>query len=293
MHRSGTSLAAALLQSSGLDVGERLMEGNWSNPRGHFEDMDFVELQRAALVRLGHHQDGWVRTKLPEAEDDLVSAARDLLARKGTHGKPWGWKDPRTILFLRLWLDLLPDAKLALIYRAPWEVIDSLYRRGDEVFSEDPLLAVDMWREYNRALLDVAHTHGERCLLVSLETLAAHPAEWVAALSDATSIPLAAPNPALFERELLHGSDAADRAGALYRCFPKIVELYSALESRSWRPPGVEAPPPWANTPTLEAERMLAVRDWYGSCARDVERRKDAQRRDGDPGRTPEGESMP
>jgi len=87
MHRSGTSLAAALLQSSGLDVGERLMEGNWSNPRGHFEDMDFVELQRAALVRLGHHQDGWVRSELPEAADDLVSAARDLLARKGVHGK--------------------------------------------------------------------------------------------------------------------------------------------------------------------------------------------------------------
>ena len=43
MHRSGTSLAASLLQSAGLDVGERLMEGNWSNPRGHFEDLDFVK----------------------------------------------------------------------------------------------------------------------------------------------------------------------------------------------------------------------------------------------------------
>jgi hypothetical protein len=269
MHRSGTSLAAALLRSSGLDVGERLMEGNWSNPRGHFEDMDFVELQRAELVRLGHHQDGWVRPELPAPADDLISAARDLLARKDEQGKPWGWKDPRTILFLRLWLDLAPEAKLAVIYRAPWEVIDSLFRRGDDVFSGDPELAVDMWLKYNRILLDVAHAQGGRCLLVSLETLAAHPVKWVAALSEATSIPLTPPDVTVLEQDLLHGSKAEGRVGALYRYFPEIVEVYSALESRSWRPPGVEGLPPWAKTPTMEAERTLAIRDWYGSCARE------------------------
>jgi len=188
-------------------------------------------------------------------------------------------------------LDLLPEAKLALVYRAPWEVIDSLYRRGDEVFSKDPGLAVDMWLKYNRTLLDVAYSHGDRCLLVSLETISAHPAEWVAALSDATSIPLTLPNSALYERELLHGSKAADRVGALYRCYPEVVELYSALESRCWRPPGVEALPPWANTPTRETERTLAVRDWYGSCARDVERQNDGARRDeADSGEPPKGE---
>jgi hypothetical protein len=283
MHRSGTSLAAALLQSAGLDVGERLMEGNWSNPRGHFEDMDFVELQRGALVRLGWHQDGWLESELQELPEDIISAARDLVDRKGRNGRPWGWKDPRTILFLRLWLDLLPSSKLALIYRAPWEVIDSLYRRGDEIFSEDPGLAVRIWLRYNRALLDVAHMDPARCLLVNLETLAAHPREWVAAAGELAGIRLAAPDVSLYDATLLHGSEASVRAGALFRYYPETVELYSALESRSWRPSEVEATPPWARGPTIEAERALAIHDWHGSChiSAESKRARDEIRRAG------------
>ena len=35
-HRSGTSLVASLLQSAGLDIGERLMVANEYNKRGYF-----------------------------------------------------------------------------------------------------------------------------------------------------------------------------------------------------------------------------------------------------------------
>src|ERR1700754_1667907 len=82
MHRSGTSLAASLLQSAGLDVGLRLMEANWSNPRGHFEDMDFVDFQRASLAQLGCHHDGWVAAGLPELAPEIVEAAREIVERK-------------------------------------------------------------------------------------------------------------------------------------------------------------------------------------------------------------------
>jgi hypothetical protein len=267
MHRSGTSLAAALLESAGLHIGDRLMDGNWSNPRGHFEDMDFVEFQRAALVRLGWHQDGWVVSDLPELPEDVVDGARALLEKKQRGVAPWGWKDPRTLLFLPLWLDLLPDSKLCLIYRAPWEVIDSLYRRGDAIFTEDPEVAVRMWLRYNRKLLDVVHANPERCLLVSLETLAADADKWIAALSRVTGLPLTTPNTALYEAELLHGSQANDRADALFRHYPEAVELYAALESRAWRPPELEPSPPWARGATADAERRLAMRDWHGMCA--------------------------
>ncbi|HUU33183.1 MAG TPA: hypothetical protein VMW48_03915, partial [Vicinamibacterales bacterium] len=65
MHRSGTSLAASLLADAGLDVGTRLLGANASNPRGHFEDEDFVELQQAVLRELGLSPDGWVTTSPP------------------------------------------------------------------------------------------------------------------------------------------------------------------------------------------------------------------------------------
>jgi len=267
MHRSGTSLAASLLESSGVHVGERLMEANWSNPRGHFEDMDFVELHRGALVRLGVHRDGWTTSELPEFSQDLVEAAAALVARKASSGRAWGWKDPRTILFLRLWLDLLPEARLVLIYRAPWEVIDSLYRRGDEVFAHDPEFAVVMWQRYNRALLDAMHAAPERSLLVSLETLANYPRQWVARVGALANLTLRDPDESLYAPELLHGAGAQARVGALFRHYPEVLELYAALESRAWNPPEVEPPPPWTRGPTLEVERRLAIDDWHKSCA--------------------------
>ncbi len=43
---------------------------------------------------------------------------------------------------------------LLLIYRSPWEVVDSLYRRGDKAFVDQPELAVKMWMHYNYKILD-------------------------------------------------------------------------------------------------------------------------------------------
>jgi len=54
MHRSGTSLTAAFLQKIGLDLGDNLLKGNYWNPKGYFEDIDFVEFQRTVLQACSH-----------------------------------------------------------------------------------------------------------------------------------------------------------------------------------------------------------------------------------------------
>jgi hypothetical protein len=272
MHRSGTSLAAALLESAGLDIGDRLMEGNWSNPRGHFEDWDFVNFQRGALTQLGLHQDGYMLSGLPALPEDLVRRARALLDQKRHNGRPWGWKDPRTVVFLPLWSSLIPDAKFALVYRAPWEVLDSLYRRGDAAFVDDPELAVKIWLRYNRSLLDLVLAAPERCLLVNVATIAADPAAWVAAVAKRTGIPLGVPKRAMYDPALLHGEQARDRAGIIFRHYPEVVELFATLESLAFRRTGIEAPAAWAHGPAAEAERRVAMRDWQGGCAASVER---------------------
>ena len=53
MHRSGTSLTASLLQSAGLNLGDRLMEATATgNPlKGYFEDLDFVEFHANTCCR--------------------------------------------------------------------------------------------------------------------------------------------------------------------------------------------------------------------------------------------------
>ena len=52
MHRSGTSLTASWLARCQLQIADgRLLGPGIGNPRGHFEDLDFSDLQEAAIER--------------------------------------------------------------------------------------------------------------------------------------------------------------------------------------------------------------------------------------------------
>lgn len=271
MHRSGTSLAASLLESAGLALGERLMEGNWSNPRGHFEDLDFVELHKDALGDLGLHSDGWVLSELSPLPTPVVERARSLLAAKQTPKRPWGFKDPRGTLFLGMWEALAPAAHFVFVHRVPWEVVDSLYRRGDEVFATDPELAIQVWLHYNRAILDFATRAPERCLLVNVETIVEYPVEWVAAVSERAGLSLGPPDPKIYEAALLHGALARPRAGVVVEHFPEAIRLFGALEARAWRPAGALAVP-FRPGFGVDVERRLALQDWLEICAVAAER---------------------
>jgi hypothetical protein len=273
MHRSGTSLGASLLESAGLDVGERLMEGNWSNPRGHYEDLDFVELHKDALKVLGLDPDGWVLTELPELPGDVVDRARLLVEQRQASGRAWGFKDPRATLFLRMWAEICPEARFLFVHRVPWEVVDSLYRRGDAVFSTDPELAIQAWLYYNRAILDFSNHAPARCSFVNVETIAEYPVEWVAAVAKHAGIALGPPSPSIYEAGLLHGSLARARASVIVEHFPDAIRLFGALEARAWRPAGAPAVP-FRSGATPETERRLALEDWHQICVVSGERDK-------------------
>jgi hypothetical protein len=65
MHRSGTSLTAALLQAMGVDVGKNLYLADPNNVKGYFEDVEFLEFQRQVLQACCDPNDpGWVRLGL-------------------------------------------------------------------------------------------------------------------------------------------------------------------------------------------------------------------------------------
>lgn len=67
--------------------------------------------------------------------------ARELLAVRVRSGVAWGWKEPRTTLFLDFWQERLPDARHLFVFQRPWEVVDSLFRRGDDTFVRNPAFA--------------------------------------------------------------------------------------------------------------------------------------------------------
>ena len=51
-HRSGTSVVTDLLQRSGLYVGEELLDPAPSNPYGHFEDTEVVDIHERSRSSL-------------------------------------------------------------------------------------------------------------------------------------------------------------------------------------------------------------------------------------------------
>lgn len=168
MHRSGTSLAARFIHHSGIDLGDRFVGAKPSNPYGHYEDVEILEFQQAILVReFGHAM--WVPT-LPAVTDADRSKAEDLV-RTRREKSYWGWKEPRTSLFLHLWSELLPDAFYLFIVRHPLLVLDSLSRRNHTRFyhirKHNAFLGA--WLLYNQACFDFYLSHRRSSLLVTLE----------------------------------------------------------------------------------------------------------------------------
>ena len=190
MHRSGTSLLANLLARCGVDVGDRLQAASDSNRKGHFEDLDFQNLQRAILhdadPRLLY--DAPVDVRIPISETRRREAL-DLIDDRDDR-PVWGFKDPRTTLFLDLWFDLVPDACFVFVFRRPDLVVNSLRRRGDRrLLHKYPWAwfmvksglgrfrlthALGTWRRYNERVLDFMARHPDRSILVQAEHLDEH-----------------------------------------------------------------------------------------------------------------------
>jgi hypothetical protein len=102
--RCGTSIIAGLLQMAGVFIGEELTEPRRPNPRGYFEDIDFVQAHRGRIRGPGPKgtKDAWLtpNSKTPEWEEGIER----LLKHRRSLGKPWSFKDPATCYFLDYWL---------------------------------------------------------------------------------------------------------------------------------------------------------------------------------------------
>ena len=230
MHRSGTSLVASLVAGAGVSMGTRLLAAGRGNARGHFEDLDFQELHQKALRANGLHGDGIVPAGQPAVPEGLLPRARELIAERRATGKPWGWKDPRTLLFLDFWSEMAPEASWLLLFRSPWEVADSLYRRLDETTTSEPLLAIHAWMHANRLLLDFASRHPGRCLVRELGQVTAEPGRTFAAIRDHLGVPLGKPS-ACFDPALLSGDRAVieEQAELVRTLLPEADALYHEL----------------------------------------------------------------
>ncbi|ERT04015.1 sulfotransferase family protein [Lyngbya aestuarii BL J] len=236
MHRSGTSLATALLQSSGLHIGRRQIKGNQYNVKGYYENVDFLEFHKTVLQSQEIVSEGWTLQENIEVEEQYIEQAQQIIAQNAISSM-WGWKDPRTTLFLNFWAKLFPEAKFLLVYRSPWEVIDSLYRRGDEAFDQQPELAVKVWLHYNQKIINFYNQYPSRCILANISQVIKNPKLYIETINQKFGTRLGTPGEEIYESSLFQSySQDSHRPTVIDYYFPDAIEMYQELEARSWQP---------------------------------------------------------
>ncbi|MFB2833547.1 glycosyltransferase [Floridanema evergladense] len=183
MHRSGTSLVASFIQAIGVNLGERFFSSDYLNPKGYFEDLDFLEFQREVLknscrnTEIGWHDWGWTTSEFIDYSkfSKYTEPAKELIKSRQEHYEIWGWKDPRTTLMLDFWHQLLPEVKYLFVYRYPWDVLNSIVRPNSLVFNERPDYALQVWAFYNRHLLKFYQEHSDQSILVNVSAIIEQP----------------------------------------------------------------------------------------------------------------------
>jgi predicted nuclease with TOPRIM domain len=232
MHRSGTSLTSSLLQSAGLDIGENLVPENEGNPKGHFENIEFVNFHETILYSLGINKIGWTVNPNIFVPPYYVDKARKLIEENSSSSGSWGWKEPRTTLFLDFWGNLVPEAKFIFVYRAPWEVIDSLYRRGDDVFDNHPEFALEIWNFYNKLIIDFYHNQPDRCLIIHINSIIKDPCWLIKTIANKFSMVLSEPDSSLCDLNLLKRQESQSHRPQIIKLhFPDTFQIYCDLNT--------------------------------------------------------------
>ncbi|HAT12647.1 MAG TPA: glycosyl transferase family 1, partial [Microcoleaceae bacterium UBA11344] len=235
MHRSGTSLTASLFQKVGVDIGNKLVGPADGNVKGHFENVDFVEFHKSVLRSQGIDELGCTCEKTIPVAAEFVEIAKSAIARNQKTDKHWGWKDPRTALFGNFWLTLLPQANLICVYRSPWEVVDSLYRRGTDVsLLNNPEMAVKMWIHYNQKVLELYERFPDRCLLANVYAIGNNPELFINQVKEKFKVNLGTIPAENFESALLVNEIIKTHIPSLIKqYFPEALELYEILETKA------------------------------------------------------------
>ncbi len=147
MHRSGTSCLAGSLEQQGLFLGDVNTAAPW-NKRGNRESFTIMDLQGDILEASGG---SWDRPPAAvEWRPEHFERARAILTEHADQAV-WGFKDPRTLLTLEGWRELVADLQPVAIFRHPLRVAQSLQRRNSMPLDQ----GMALWRTYNERLIAI------------------------------------------------------------------------------------------------------------------------------------------
>ena len=179
MHRSGTSMVGGVLTRLGVDMGQDFPGKQDSNPLGHFEDGDFLRLNRKILRRAGGY---WYDPPSPgeiNAQGEFFAEEiKELLDLRTGNQKEgiWGWKDPRTSLTIELFQRGLDNLHILWCQREAGDVAASLKKR-DQFATEK---GIELTGVYNQRIAEFLEKNKELPVLVlPYQEIIADPHHWI------------------------------------------------------------------------------------------------------------------
>jgi hypothetical protein len=180
MHRSGTSLAARMLNLLGLHtcIGDDLLGPTRRSPSGLWESDSLVKMNDGLLQRVGRAWWWPPKSGLDWSSSNTAGLPDPSEAGRMFHDRhpktPWVWKDPRLALTLPYWRRSIDEPVSALVMlRDPIAVATSLQIRDGFPLA----LGVALWERYNRLI--AADSAGLPLWVSTYDELMADPDAWV------------------------------------------------------------------------------------------------------------------
>ena len=138
MHRSGTSAITRGLEVLGVKLGDNLYPAAIDNPKGFWEDTDFLGINEELLAHLDYSVDrlGLIDWQMPSTDtvESLELKAEKLVSERCKKNALWGFKDPRTARLLPFWQAVFErvgcDVRYVIATRNPISIVESLYKRS-------------------------------------------------------------------------------------------------------------------------------------------------------------------
>ena len=145
MHRSGTSCLAGSLEEAGLFLGD-INKQAAANLKGNRENRTIMNLHEDIF---SDNNASWDAPRQALIWSDDHIARRQAIIDGYPSDRTWGFKDPRTLMLLDGWIEVLPNARFVGTFRHPHAVARSLRIRNG--FTAER--AIRIWTVYNDALL--------------------------------------------------------------------------------------------------------------------------------------------
>jgi O-antigen biosynthesis protein len=125
---------------------------------------------------------------------------------------------------------------------------------------KNPSMAVRVWLNYNRALLDFYDRHPERCLLLESYVVARRPSRLIEAIARKFGHHFG-PIEDLYDKELYTHHESPQYQALLACCFPEAIEVYHELRSKAEITSSAEFPSHSCDTP-VSATADWALQPW-------------------------------